>query len=785
MFDSSRSISRSVSSPSISSPKTDPSHSGSKVSVPVTKSPLPIQRSQSTPGLLNPSTDLPAIERTIGSSDPGTIRQRTLKVPVPKALQLHLSSSPVKTLDEALERHGQLGALGSGLKGVEKSLRNTFFKTRSQRNQLMNQAMAEVTKNLNALDDKPGLLNYAKAAPPKEIKDQLARIVGAMRPDKYGTDSTYTNLSANKKALVDSMYKAMMAETIDQSGSLHIPVDQSKDPIPVGAKSIATRDFQVFDNGQNRTIKKGEPCIFHERDGKFFIQRMTRDESKKDGALGSYKFHKNMIEIDSSDLVKSKSLKFKAVTTPLFEAPASPSDIRQGAIGDCFLIAPIYDLARRNPETIHNMMKDNGDGTVTVRLFEKQGDNTFKPQFITVDKSVPDNDAHAEDVLWVQMIEKAYAVQQGSFDSITYGGHSHEVFESLLGVSSTKSEMPSGVQTAKGILETKVQFYELLPSVMNQITEQAKHFGFTPEQIDSLSNISSANLDQLFVLNDVCVTRLEQETGVAWPQLRDPLAQLKLANESGDQEQIDFAKQNMKEAQAKFRPLQKDFNDLLTYGPTQKALGKFIQMSPTYLATQNSPMIKKDVVAQIITELSDITGTITVEGKTYQAEELAQDLEVLFTRGDFAAQSTMDKLGVEMDYSDQVNTFFEGLEKQLAEGKHVALGSKETIGVSTGLGASGGESQVDGLAGSHAYAVMDTMTMNGRKFVRIANPWGNDFSRDYTLDGGKLVAKQHKEKSLHTDQAQSSGGQGIAVNESWIELHELTNLFSSVYVTDS
>ncbi|MDO4426482.1 MAG: hypothetical protein Q4D17_12055, partial [Planctomycetia bacterium] len=60
---------------------------------------------------------------------------------------------------------------------------------------------------------------------------------------------------------------------------------------------------------------------------------------------------------------------------PLFSHEPTIDDIQQGCLGDCYMEAALADLVVNHPEEIKQCMKDNGDGTVTVRFFEKVFDD--------------------------------------------------------------------------------------------------------------------------------------------------------------------------------------------------------------------------------------------------------------------------------------------------------------------------------------------------------------------------------------------------------------------------
>lgn len=56
---------------------------------------------------------------------------------------------------------------------------------------------------------------------------------------------------------------------------------------------------------------------------------------------------------------------------PLFSHEPTLSDIQQGGVGDCYFQAAMAELVVSEPEKLKECMRDNGDGTVTVRLFRK------------------------------------------------------------------------------------------------------------------------------------------------------------------------------------------------------------------------------------------------------------------------------------------------------------------------------------------------------------------------------------------------------------------------------
>ena len=93
------------------------------------------------------------------------------------------------------------------------------------------------------------------------------------------------------------------------------------------------------------------------------------------------------------------------------------TDVRQGHVGDCYLMSGLAEIAMHNRAAIQNMFIVNGDGTYTVRFY-----NGRQADYVTVDSYLPANDQgeyvfanHGQSLedttiaLWVPLAEKAYA----------------------------------------------------------------------------------------------------------------------------------------------------------------------------------------------------------------------------------------------------------------------------------------------------------------------------------------------------------------------------------------
>lgn len=185
--------------------------------------------------------------------------------------------------------------------------------------------------------------------------------------------------------------------------------------------------------------------------------------------------------------------------TPLFSHEPAVNDLKQRMVSNCYMLAGTAGLVNLSPEILKSCIKDNMDGTVTVRLYKKvyhpvenpavpeaaaapeniqaplelTGDSemdefledmdvvgqqiqnardeeataSYEPVYIKVSKEIPrvaGADALSAGALWMQMIEKACAfLGRGNatgYKSLWYGTGG-EFLERLLGIPYTGISM--------------------------------------------------------------------------------------------------------------------------------------------------------------------------------------------------------------------------------------------------------------------------------------------------------------------------------------------------------
>ena len=104
----------------------------------------------------------------------------------------------------------------------------------------------------------------------------------------------------------------------------------------------------------------------------------------------------------------------------------SPGDVKQGELGDCWLLGAFLCLAT-NPELLRNLIYHDGmQYGFSVFRFFKNG----KWQFVVIDTRIPYSSQHKEPLyarcvdsqeFWVPLIEKAYAKLHGCFEMLNGG----------------------------------------------------------------------------------------------------------------------------------------------------------------------------------------------------------------------------------------------------------------------------------------------------------------------------------------------------------------------------
>ena len=118
------------------------------------------------------------------------------------------------------------------------------------------------------------------------------------------------------------------------------------------------------------------------------------------------------------------------------------SDVVQGAVGDCYFVGTLGEIALKSPAAITSMFIVNGDGTYTVRFFNKG-----KVEYVTVDSQLPVDRygrfifanmgataSSTSNVFWVALAEKAYVqMNEAAWLRLGFAGNGINFYQAIAG----------------------------------------------------------------------------------------------------------------------------------------------------------------------------------------------------------------------------------------------------------------------------------------------------------------------------------------------------------------
>lgn len=127
----------------------------------------------------------------------------------------------------------------------------------------------------------------------------------------------------------------------------------------------------------------------------------------------------------------------------VFVGAVEPNDIRQGSLGDCWLLCAMSALAERPGEIQKMFVMDDGSGAVQTRnehgVYKVRLCKNGEWQFVRLDDYFPCfpeagpvySKSHGNE-LWVLLLEKAFAKLHGSYDALR-GGWAYEALMDMTG----------------------------------------------------------------------------------------------------------------------------------------------------------------------------------------------------------------------------------------------------------------------------------------------------------------------------------------------------------------
>ncbi|MBQ7678231.1 MAG: hypothetical protein IJT34_00080 [Butyrivibrio sp.] len=162
-------------------------------------------------------------------------------------------------------------------------------------------------------------------------------------------------------------------------------------------------------------------CVDPFPEGKPTIDQLSESElAKRDHLPKEDDVSKQKGSFVNAAIVSARKWVKLPADEPLFAHEPTINDLRQGKVSNCFMLAGTTGLIHFDPQIIKDCIRDNGDGTVTVRLYRpsKQSHHDYYPVFVRIPKRIPKmvtgGDVLSSGALWMQLIERA-AAQVGMF----------------------------------------------------------------------------------------------------------------------------------------------------------------------------------------------------------------------------------------------------------------------------------------------------------------------------------------------------------------------------------
>ena len=472
---------------------------------------------------------------------------------------------------------------------------------------------------------------------------------------------------------------------------------------------------------------------------------------------------------------------------PLFAHEPSIQDIGQGAVGDCYLLGTLSALVATEPQIIKDCMKDNGDGTVTVRFYLPSIDvdseelkYQSKAVYFNVPKTTIGNKG-GRNALWVNAYELAYngyrrqkKIRRDSVDLLATQIGKAEAKELVDEVKRIQEKLNSRLKTLLPDLDMSSydEFYDssLLISVekfiagkpykniyrqiLNQQMKEEEEANINADVIKAgksnevLEAFSGKLHSYKFLNNTVLIKNMNDLTyvfdnlpGVEQEKAKDEddaaakkiarnLARKYLKNFSVEEEnrlpvvEEEENKKDKKDGQKKKAKKEKYFRYMTR--PQMKVLVKSAKSTYEKGQTINEMLAKlgeADPDYKMLYELQQKDPDV--------ADKIAKSAEkMLLYFFDNADKNTV--LNYERfsgEYSDTAKKLFEEVKKAAGTRKVITTSTYhelEALGMERGQS---GEPVFEGIASMHAYSILGTKSYfdeDGRelKFIRVRNPWG-------------------------------------------------------------
>ena len=378
---------------------------------------------------------------------------------------------------------------------------------------------------------------------------------------------------------------------------------------------------------------------------------------------------------------------------PLFPHEPSLNDIAQGGVGDCYLLAALSAVVNMRPQFIKDCMRDNGDGTVTVRFFEGPVDQKTA-HYVKIKKAVPKGQPYAKGTLWVQMIEHAYAAsglhigdknaphnqnKLLSYNNIS-GGNENAFVETITGRRMAVSYV------GKNLGDTPADFYQRM---LDKAGDQYRQMHNTP-------GVSSYNM-----------------VGLA------------LGLKELDKSSPTFAEDVMKYMTA-----------------SRKYYDFFNNLKVNIYSRENA----EEFFAKLdYKELPDIEGYDEMKNLEIKRNFVEKMKETFVKDKD----SPLQYRAFSEKYTEAAENVYKEIQEAEEAGKVMVTSTVASFKSPEVVRGLNGEAMEIGLAATHAYTLLGVKQLGKNKYIKLRNPWSVG-TRDYeqnTVTGN--IRRERKDSGTH------------------------------------
>ncbi len=278
--------------------------------------------------------------------------------------------------------------------------KNKIYKIRQARNNFTSFSDNLRKKNKKSFKD---IINSANVKYKELIKDEMKAILEAF--DKY--------------ADMDVTLKTMLDRSKDENNVNREDYQKESDSLIEAITLAENREKELAKMDKNSRAVKFETSLLNALKGAYSALKGTLEVPGNaeivdisDDQFVTYETDK---ESGTAKNEKKENEMIDRTKEELFPHEPCVEDVGQGCLGDCYLISLLAGIVNSRPMLIKNMLKDNGDGTVTVRFFkgyDEKNDEKIRV-YCRVKKTTPkqengSGDKYARGALWVKMIEKAF-----------------------------------------------------------------------------------------------------------------------------------------------------------------------------------------------------------------------------------------------------------------------------------------------------------------------------------------------------------------------------------------